>query len=400
MQTLFSVFLSLTFLLVGHGLQQTLLPLSALANGWSPATIGMTGSAYFFGFVLGCYFVPLLIRRVGHIRVFTVCAALAIVAISTVETLQLVLVWLAARAVTGFAFAGLYMVLESWLNEQCPSESRGAVLSFYSFLSLGAMLLGQLLVFDADIVKGSTFVAILFGLAILPVALTTSPQPEIPTEVTLSFKEAYRASQVAPILAGVSGFVMGLTWSNGAVYADSLVVGTGASFIQAVLVGGLVCQLPAGRLSDRIDRRWVLLGLGLIACGGIAAFLMYPTSEVTIHALGFVIGGTAMPMYSLAIAHANDGADGKFLVISSAMLMANGLGSTLGPLIYGGLNVLGSKDFYFVVIGFAYLFGTVWTAYRLTVHDVDRKHYKPFQLLPKTTLGAADLDPRSEDEAS
>ena len=250
--------------------------------GWSPATIGITGSAYFLGFILGCYFIPMLIRRVGHIRVFAVCSGLAIVSILTVQKWQLIPVWITARAVTGLAFAGLYMILESWLNERSPSESRGAVLSFYGFVSLVAMSLGQLFVFDANINEGATVVAIIFGLAIFPVALTTSPQPEIPSEVTLSFAQAYRASQVGPILAGVSGFVMGLVWSNGAVYANAVEPDIGANFIAATLIGGLVCQFPAGRLSDWIDRRWVLLGLSLIACAGITVYLVLPISKVSL----------------------------------------------------------------------------------------------------------------------
>jgi len=396
--SLFSVFLSLTILLVGHGLQQTLAPLYAQSIGWSPAEIGLTGSAYFVGFILGCYFIPLLIRRVGHIRVFTGCTGCAIVAVLVLDKWQLLPVWTAARALTGVSFAGLYMVLESWLNEQAPNESRGAVLSFYGFVSLAAMSLGQLFVFDANIVEGAPLVAILFGLAIVPVALTTSPQPQVPSEVSFSFKSAYRASQVGPILAGVSGFVMGLIWSNGAVYANSLASDAGANFIIATLVGGMLCQLPVGRLSDWIDRRWVLLGLSLVACIAITGWLILPFSNGLLYTLGFILGGTAMPMYSLAIAHANDHADGRFLMISSAMLVANGLGSTVGPLLYAGLNLLGFSDVYFLIIGVIYFIGAVWTAFRLTVHDIDRAYYEPFQATAKTTLGAADLDPRSEDE--
>ena len=412
LQNLSSVFLSLTFLLVGHGLQQTLLPLSAQAQGWSPATIGATGSAYFFGFVLGCYFIPHLIRRVGHIRVFTFCAALAILAISAVQHWQLVPVWMVARAVTGVAFSGLYLILESWLNEQAPSESRGAVLSFYGFLCLAAMSIGQLFVMDAEIVSGVTLVVMFFGLAILPVALTTRPQPSVPSEVTLSFAEAYRASQVGPVLAGVSGFVMGLIWSNGAVYANSLITASasfsgsgsgsgehpGANFIAATLLGGLLLQLPVGRLSDLIDRRWVMIALGLAACAGLIVFTILPISELSVCALGFLLGATAMPTYSLAIAHANDNADGKFVVISSAMLMANGIGATLAPLVYAAFNALGAHNVYFLIIGAAYLAGTLWTAYRLSVHRPKRTYHEPFQMVSRTTLAAADLDPRSDEE--
>ncbi len=395
-RSLFSVFLSLTILLVGHGLQQTLLPLYAQSIGWSPAEIGLTGSAYFIGFILGCYGMPVLIRRVGHIRVFTVCSALAIVAVLTLEKWQLLGVWILTRGVTGASFAGLYTVLESWLNEESPNESRGFVLSLYGFVSLAAMSLGQLLVSEAEIDGGASLVAVAFGLAILPVALTTSPQPQVPSEFKLSLKAAYRASQVGLILAGVSGFIMGLVWSNGAVYVNSLNGDAGANFIAATLLGGMCCQLPVGRLSDQIDRRWVLLGLGVIAIFAIAVWVLLPVSAASLYVLGFVVGGTAMPMYSLAIAHANDNADGKFLVISGAMLVSNGFGATGGPLLYGGLNVAGFSDIYFVIIGAVYLLGVCWTVFRLSVHDAPGDYYEPFQPMTKTTLSAVDLDPRSD----
>ena len=139
-RSLISLFLSLTILLIGHGLQQTLLPLYAQSIGWSPAEVGLTGSAYFLGLILGCLSIPMFIRRVGHIRVFAACAGLAIMAILMTAKWEVLTVWLLCRAVIGLSFAGLYMIFESWLNEQSPNEMRGYVLSFYGFLSLAAMV--------------------------------------------------------------------------------------------------------------------------------------------------------------------------------------------------------------------------------------------------------------------
>jgi MFS family permease len=402
MRPLFSVFLSLTILLIGHGLQQSLLPLYAHSIGWSPAEVGLTGSAYFLGFIVGCFYVPKLIRRVGHVRVFTVCSGVAIMAILMTAKWQQVGIWALCRALTGLSFAGLYMIFESWLNERAPHDLRGTIMSFYGFLSVAAMAVGQLFLFDLQIVEGSSLVAMILALAIIPVALTTSPQPQLPTEVSVSFSAAYRASQVAPVMAAVAGFVMGLVWSNGAVFASahSSSTNAGASFILFTLIGGLVCQLPAGRLSDHHDRRWVMLALSMTACISIAAALsLGQLSDFTLNFLAFVLGGTAMPMYSLAIAHANDNAEGRFLVIASAMLVANGLGSTIAPLIYAGLNHAGFNNAYFVMIGIVYLLGVIWIVFRLSVHEALGEYYEPYQNIPKTTLGAADLDPRvSEDE--
>lgn len=398
---LFSVFLSVTILLIGHGLQQSLLPLYAQSIGWTPAAIGLTGSAYFFGFILGCFYIPKLIGRVGHVRVLTVCSSLAIVSILVTAKWQLTAPWVLCRLLTGLSFAGLYMIFESWLNEQSPHNLRGSILSLYGFLSLVAMAVGQLLLFDLNIGEGSALVAIIFALAIIPVALTKSPQPEIPTEVRVSFSAMYRASKVAPVMVAVSGFVMGLVWSNGAVYASasSSSADAGANFILITLVGGMVCQLPAGRLSDHHDRRWVMLGLSVTACICIAAvLLLWKLDDITLYVLAFVLGGTAMPMYSLAIAHANDNSEGRFLSIASAMLVANGLGLTIGPLIYAALNYAGFTDIYFAIIWCAYLLGVIWTALRLRTHESLGEHYEPFQIIPKTTLSAAELDPRVSDD--
>ena len=120
-------------------------------------------------------------------------------------------------------------------------------------------------------------------------------------------------------------------------------------------------------------------------------------SIVSLYSLGFVLGATAMPMYSLAIAHANDNAQGKFLVITSAMLVANGLGATLGPLLYGGLNAIGFEGVYFLVIGMIYLLGAIWTVSRLTLYHRSRTYFEPYQMMPKTTLGVAEIDPRNEE---
>ena len=401
-RSLFSVFLSVTILLIGHGLQQSLLPLYAQSIGWSPAEIGLTGSAYFFGFILGCFYIPTLIRRVGHVRVFAVCSALSIVAILITAKWQHLAIWSLCRALTGLSFAGLYMIFDSWLNEQSPHDLRGSILSFYGFLSLVAMALGQLLLFDLQIGEGSTLVAIILAIAIIPIALTTSSHPQVPTEVSIDFSAVYRASQVAPVITAVSGFVMGLVWSNGAVFArtHSSSTDAGANFILFTLIGGLVCQLPAGRLSDHQDRRWVMLGLSLTACISIVAVLSQDQlNDFTLNFLAFVLGGTAMPMYSLAIAHANDNSEGRFLAIASAMLVANGLGCTIGPLIYAGFNKAGFSGAYFVLIGIVYLFGAIWIVRRLSVHESLGEHFEPYQNIPKTTLGAAELDPRiSEDE--
>ena len=397
LKSLFSVFLSLAILLLGHGLQQTLLPLHAQNIGWSPAEIGLTGAAYFGGFILGCLCMPRLIANVGHIRVFTVCTALAIAAILTLAKWQYLSVWIGMRMVTGASLAGFYMIIESWLNENSTARARGSLLSFYGVVSIGAMALGQLLLTSGDVLQGAALAAIIFALAIVPVGLTTSPQPATPTQVVLSFRVAYQASQVGLIAATISGFVMGLIWSNGAVFVSRAVLDdrVGATFIIWVLLGGLFCQLPLGRLSDHVDRRWVILGTSVLAFVCSTSWVFFgSTTPVQLYVLGFIVGGAAMPLYSLGVAHANDNALGGFLVIAGALLLANGLGSIAGPLLYAGLVWMQLDNLFFVMIGVAFALAATWTAARLVFHDVSRDHYEPYQVVPKTTMGAVDMDPR------
>lgn len=403
-RSLSSVLLSLAILLTGHGLQQTLLPLHAQALGWSSAEIGITGSAYFIGFIAGCLLLPRVIRRAGHIRTFAICAAVAITAILLLSQWQLLAIWVGGRAVTGASLAGLYIVLESWLNENSPNELRGSVLSFYGFLCIVSMSIGQLLVTPDAFVSGTVVAAIIFALAILPVAMTTSPEPQVPAAVKVDFRAAYRASQVGPVMVAISGIVMGLLWSNGAVFASAQTgdPAAGAIFIAWVLLGGVICQLPVGRLSDHIDRRWVMLGLCAIGCLSLIMGKLTGVSATALNAIGFVLGGTAMPMYSVAIAHANDNAEGKFLAITSTMLVANGLGSATGPLVFAGAGYASagdssSTDMFFVILAIAYGLGILWTGYRLAVHEANAEHFEPFQVLPKTTLSAMEMDPRGDE---
>ncbi|XOV82469.1 MAG: MFS transporter [bacterium] len=403
LKSLFSVFLSLAILLLGHGLQQTLLPLHAQNIGWNPAEIGLTGAAYFGGFILGCFCMPRLIASVGHIRVFTVCTGLAIVAILTLAKWQYLPVWIGMRLLTGVSLAGFYMVIESWLNENASAHARGSLLSFYGFVCIGAMALGQLLITSADVLQGAALAAIIFALAIVPVGLTTSPQPATPTRAVLSFRVAYQASQVGLIVAAISGFVMGLIWSNGAVFVSRVLADNqaGATFIMYTLLGGLICQLPLGRLSDHFDRRWIILLASTAAFVCAVTWVLFGGSTpLQLNMLGFLIGGAAMPLYSLGIAHANDNASGDFLVIAGAMLLANGLGSIAGPLLYAGLVWLQLDNLFFALIAVAFALSATWTGARLALHEVSRAYYEPYQMVPRTTMGAVDMDPRVEESIS
>ncbi len=396
-----SLFAGLSVLLIGHGLQQTLIPLTASTFGWSMSQISLLGAGYFCGFIIGCYRIPLWIRRVRHARVFAATAGLAVFAVLCFEFTDELWAWVALRALTGFSFAGLYLVIESWLNSATPNNRRGTIMSFYSVASLLALTGGQWFA-TLDLSTGIVLVAMFFSLAIYPIALTGAHQPDIPNSVNLSFSETYKTSQVAPLNAAAAGFVMALAWSVGAVVAveslnDSNV---GTDFISFVLLGGVFSLLPIGRLSDHVDRRWVMFVTSAIgAAVALYAWLSSP-SYTSVMGAGFVVGATAMPLYSLAIAHANDNAKDNFLIVGGTLLVANGIGAVLAPLLFAGLAAFFRiQGLFFLLIGCGFVITSLWTAWRLAVHPVERSYFEPYQPISRTTFGVVELDPRADDLA-
>ena len=396
-----SVLLSVALLLTGHGLQLTLLPLQAHAQGWSNDLIGLTGSAYYLGFVLGCVFIPRVIRNVGHIRTFTVFVTVATLSVLIADSLSVWIVSILIRIASGLAMAGVYMVVESWLNERVESRARGFVLAMYTSISLGAMVSGQLFVGFSGLTLEDLFpVALAFLLfAMLPIGLTSQPQPRQPEDICFRWQSTYSASQVGMVCACLSGVVVGLIWTLGAVYAlDSLGnAEAGSRFVMFCLLGGFIAQFPAGRLSDLLDRRYVILVLAFLGIvGACIPFIATTPSATLLYLSAFLCGASAIPMYSICVAHANDNASGNFLEIASGMLIANAMGSIAGPLIYSLLEGVVNSQAFMLILGSAFVCCFAWTVFRITVHPVSREYFEPYQPLPKTTANAIPLDPRVE----
>ncbi len=395
-----SVLLSVALLLTGHGLQLTLLPLVAQTKGWSNDLIALTGSAYYLGFVLGCIFIPRVIRSIGHIRTFMVFVAVATAAVVIADSLSVWNVWMLVRIASGWAMAGVYMVVESWLNERVESRSRGSILALYTTISLGAMVSGQLFVGFSGLTLDDLFpVALVFLIvAMLPIGLTSQAQPTQPKDISIRWQSTYSASQVGMVCACLSGIVVGMIWTLGAVYAvDNLgTTEAGSRFVMFCLLGGFIAQFPAGRLSDFLDRRYVILILAFLGITGASIpFATTAPSEIHLYVSAFLCGASAMPMYSICVAHANDNASGNFLEIASGMLIANAMGSISGPLIYSLLEGYVSKA-YVAILGASFVCCFAWTLFRIAVHPVSRDYFEPYQPLPKTTTNAIPLDPRVE----
>lgn len=382
-------------LLIGHGLQLTLLPLHALEAGWSTSAIAWTGSFYFFGFVTGCVVLPGTVSAVGHIRSFMVMAAVATVALLTAALFVELIGWLIVRFASGVALAGLYMVIESWLTDVSPREQRGRILSIYLLVTLVGMAIGQLLVAAEDPGDLDLFIvaAIMISLAIVPVGLTRVASPSPIPPVRFTPRTLLRASRVAVICAVLAGMVVGAFWTLGPVIARGYGLGSGnvAILMSLGVLGGAAAQLPVGRFSDSRDRRLVIGALGLIGAFVCAlAFIFVDGSPAALYLSFFLLGAAVMPMYALCIAHAVDRPELTLVEVASGILLAHSAGSIVGPIIVAPLVASFGPGVFFFFSAVCLLGTAAWTAYRYVA--VERPpHEERAAMLPRTTQAIAEL---------
>ncbi|MGF1476217.1 MAG: MFS transporter [Geminicoccaceae bacterium] len=332
-----SLLISAGILLAANGAVVTLVAVRAEIEGFSGSMIGLLGTAYFVGFFVACVTTNTLIRRAGHIRVFAALASLAAICSLVLILVVEPLVWLAARAVMGFAFAATATVVESWLNETARNADRGRILSFYRVVDLSAVTLGQFLIPWIGPGGFAVFavVAILFCCALIPVSLSDHVSPPPPASARMRPKVVWTLSPVACASCVTIGLTNGAFRTVGPIYAGGvgLNVDQIALFMSAAIIAGAMLQYPLGMLSDRFDRRYVLIGATLgAAAASLSLALLGPGPLWSVYAGGFLFGGLALPLYSLSIAHANDHAGpGQFVEIAAGMTLFYALGASVGP---------------------------------------------------------------------
>lgn len=405
-----SLLMSNAFLLLGHGLLLTLLPISASEAGFSDTQVALTGSAYFLGFVSGCLATPHILKRVGHIRSFAVLATSYSVVILIFPLLPEFYSWMLLRFIIGIVISGLYMIIESWLNGNANAQNRGSILSIYTTLNLIMVMCGQQLFNLGATVEDImlfSLAAILISIAIIPVSLTRSAAPAVVHNVKLNMFKVWQHSHIALIGAVVAGLVTGAFWSLGPIYAkdngfDSSQVGL---FLSATVLGGACFQLPLGRISDKFDRRSVLMYAALVGSAVSLSFVYLPDFITTFAGWpafisAFFWGGTCMTLYAICLAHANDNATSDdFVEISSAMLITLGLSSAIGaPLASLAMGLMGVNGLYAFTSGSLIIFFIIVLFRR-------RSHIPPSNLEEKEDFRtvtdmagptAYEMDPRTE----
>ncbi|MBU6377554.1 MAG: MFS transporter [Gammaproteobacteria bacterium] len=348
--------LGMGVLMLGAGLQSTLLGVRAQTEGFATAAIGIVMSCYYVGFLVGTVIAPRLIRGVGHVRVFSAFAAVA--AASTLCQAVFVVpgVWAAMRLVTGICFAGIYVVAESWLNDRATQETRSRLLALYMVVLYGGMGAAQFLLLVSDPATDTPFmlVAALICLAIVPLVLSAQAAPLVDTPRHVPFLELYRRSPLGVVAVTSSGLMTSIVFSMGPVYArlsgmnDAAV----ATFMAGSILAGVLTQYPVGMLADRLERRAVIAGVSLLAALlALGLTLWRDAPGALLLPTAALISGLVLSVYSLGVSHVNDRLDpSEMVAASSGLLLLNGGAAVVGPVVGGVLMGRYAAPAYFAIL--------------------------------------------------
>lgn len=402
-----SILMGACLLMIGASLLGILLPLSMARAGFPTELTGLVMSSYYAGLMLGSKYGLSIILRFGHIRAFAGFAALVCAAVLAHPLWVDVAPWIALRLVCGFCLAGLFAVMESWLNDSSTNATRGRVLSIYLMTNYIAMTAGQLLVNLWDFWKLEPFMVggLIVALSLVPVVMTRERAPDISKVQPLKLRELFRISPLAVTGTFCSGLLMGGFYGMGAVYAALVQFDTwGVSvFLSALVVGGFLLQFPIGKLSDVLDRRSVMAVAVVIACAlsVLGVFLPQLTGQLWAFALlAAFCGGPFSVVYPLSTGQAFDYLPKeRYVAASGGLLLSYAMGATAGPLVCSFVMAnLGASAFfgYFATVCLA-LF--LFTLYRMRVRTpLPARQQEVFKNLPAMSPIAAELDPRATTE--
>lgn len=404
-----ALLLSSAFLLMAGGLHGLLLPVQGAMQGFSTFELGLIGTGWSVGFMAGCLMMPGMVRRVGHVRAYGVMGSVAAITILLNLLIVSPVAWILLRALSGFAYAGAAMIVESWLNERASKENRGTIFSVYQMVIFGGSTAGQLMMVIEPPSPPFFFAigAILYCLAILPTALSTAAHPQPLKTARLDIRKLYANSPVSAVGCFMIGMVNGAFGTLGAVYAQriGLPVSDVAILMAGAVLGGSLIQFPLGRLSDRMDRRKVLIAIaaGAIAVS-LAIVLVEPRSAWLVTGLVVIFGAMSYPMYAIAVAHANDfAAPDDFVKIAGGLLLLLGFGTMVGPVLAAEAMERLMPEGLFAFTASVHLLLALYTVYRMSRRQArtvsERESFKGLPLPKTATPESVVLDPRAVEES-
>jgi MFS family permease len=366
-----ALLLGMGLLMVGNGMQSTLLGVRGQIENFGTFEMSVVISAYFIGFLGGSRMAPNLIRRVGHVRVFAALASLISAVMILYPTLVNPWVWVLGRILIGFCFSAVFVTAESWLNDAASNENRGQALSIYMIVQTAGIVLAQGLMVTADPSGYVLFVipSILVSIAITPILLSISPTPAFETTKAMSLRELMGFSPLGCVGMFLLGGVFSAQFGMASVYGSEagLSVGEISTFVATIFIGGMITQYPIGWLSDRMDRRALIALTAAVGAVGASIGVMSNGDFTLILVAAFLMGSTSNPLYSLLLAYTNDFLDHEYMAAGSGgMIFLNGLGAVSGPLITGWvMGVFGPSGFY-MLIGVLFSMLAIYAVYRAT----------------------------------
>lgn len=371
LRTTWPLLLGILLFMVGNGMQGTLLGVRGGIEGIPTSLMSVVMAGYFGGFVLGSLAVPPMIQRVGHVRVFAALGSLISAVLILYAAAPHWIAWAVLRLLIGFCFCGVYITAESWVNASATNETRGQAMSAYFIMQMLGLVTGQALLNVGDPAGWMLFVipSVLVSLAFTPILLAQVQAPRFEQIKPMSLPRLYRASPLGCVgiflVGGVFSALLGMGSVWGAVIG--LDVKQISAFVAAISVGGLLAQYPIGWLSDRLDRRKLIIalsGFGAVVAAVVAAADLGIWGYLLAAAL---VGGVANPVYALLIAYTNDFLDASDMAAASAgLLLVNGAGSVFGPILTGWLMTLIGPEGFWVYMAVLLAMLTAYGGWRMT----------------------------------
>jgi len=399
-----ALFFGVGMMMLANGLQGSLIGIRASLEGYSASAAGIILTGYYAGFLLGALYIPKRIKNVGHVRTFAALASIASISI-LIHSLHIsFLGWFIMRFISGMCFVGLYTVAESWVNDLSDNEHRGQALSVYMIVSMAGSAFGQLFLNIADPETATLFmiVSVLISISLVPILIVVSKQPDFSVAKFFTVKELYKASPLGVVTSIMTGLAHGTLWGIGSIYGlkNGLSIEQVSIFMFTFVIGGAINQYLVGYLSDKYDRRTIIVIVAFLASIFSVLAVLIGSSFIALIIITFIFGGLTVPLYALAIAHTNDFLEKDEMVAASAGIqLAAGIGLTIGPII-GGLSIdfIGASGFWIYLFLIHALLG-VFGLFRMQVREAVPLNEQGSTVLvsSRTTATMMELYPDAEE---
>ena len=391
-----ALMLGMMLLMVGNGLQGTLIGIRGEIEGFSTIELSIVMSAYFVGFLGASQLVPELIRRVGHVRVFAALASFISAVLIAYPLLTNPIFWSVGRVVIGFCYCGVYITAESWLNNSVDNEKRGQALSLYMIVQMVGIVSAQGVLALGNPNGYSLFIiiSILVSISFAPILLSISPAPAFERTKLMTLSRLFTSSPLACVGMFLLGGVFSAQFGMSAVFGAQIGLSLSqiSLFVASFYIGAMIFQYPIGWVSDKMDRRLLILLISAASATGSASAYFAGGYFFALVFAAFLVGGLTNPLYSLLIAHANDFIEYEDMASAAAgLLFVNGVGAVSGPIIIGyAMNAFGPEIF-FVIIALLMATLAIYAGYRMTQRATVSDTSSYAAVLPNSTGVAVEI---------